>query len=421
MKNILSEIITIGDEILYGHILDTNAKWLSEKLNEIGIKSNMRTTIGDNYNQIKDILKSSLKKNNIIILTGGLGPTNDDITKKCLNDFFGGKLISNKKTLSHIKKIFKKRKLDFTKKNKDQALAPDNCIVLHNQYGTAPGMAFIENNKLIISLPGVPFEMKSLYTDKCIKLIKKHFILPFIYHRTIKTVGIGESWLADLIKNWENNLNKNIKLAYLPSLGRVKLRLTGTGEKLNIIKKNINNEEKKLLKIIKKYVYGFDNDELESSVGNLLISKNKTLSIAESCSGGFASHMITSIPGSSKYFTGSIVAYSNDIKINNLNVNENNIKKYGAVSKKVVEEMAINIRKKFNSSIGIATSGIAGPDGGTKEKPVGTVWIGISDNKETYSKKLMLTERRDVNIILSSVGVLNMLRLNLEGYRKVDR
>ena len=190
---------------------------------------------------------------------------------------------------------------------------------------------------------------------------------------------------------------------------------------LNFIKKSITKEENKLLKIIKKYVYGFDNDELESSVGNLLISKNKTLAIAESCSGGFASHMITSVPGSSKYFTGSIVAYSNSIKINNLNVNEDNIKKYGSVSKKVVEEMAINVRKKFNSSIGIATSGIAGPDGGSKEKPVGTVWIGISDNKVTYSKKLMLTERRDINITLSSVGVLNMLRLNLEGYRKVDR
>ena len=197
--------------------------------------------------------------------------------------------------------------------------------------------------------------------------------------------------------------------------------MTGNGKNLNFIKKSIKNEEKKLLKIIKKYVYGFDNDELESSVGNLLISKNKTLAIAKSCSGGFASHMITSVPGSSKYFSGSIIAYSNSIKINNLNVNEDNIKKYGSVSKKVVEEMAVNVRKKFNSSIGIATSGIAGPDGGTKEKPIGTVWIGISDNKATYSKKLMLTERRDVNITLSSVGVLNMVRLNLEGYRKVDR
>jgi len=421
MKNILSEIITIGDEILYGHILDTNAKWLSEKLNEIGIKSNKISTIGDNYNQINNTLKCSLKENHIIILTGGLGPTNDDITKKCLNDCFSGKLVHDKKTLFHIKNIFKKRNLDFTKKNKDQALVPDNCIVLHNQYGTAPGMAFKKDNKLIISLPGVPFEMKSLFTDKCVELIKKQFVLPFIFHRTIKTVGIGESWLADLIKDWENNLNKNIKLAYLPSLGRVKLRLTGNGKNLNFIKKNIKNEEKKLLKIIKKYVYGFDNDELESSVGNLLISKNKTLAIAESCSGGFASHMITSVPGSSKYFSGSIIAYSNSIKINNLNVNEDNIKKYGSVSKKVVEEMAVNVRKKFNSSIGIATSGIAGPDGGTKEKPIGTVWIGISDNKATYSKKLMLTERRDVNITLSSVGVLNMVRLNLEGYRKVDR
>ncbi|MEC7877466.1 MAG: competence/damage-inducible protein A [Bacteroidota bacterium] len=416
MSEIYCEIITIGDEILYGHILDTNAKWLSKNLNELGVKTNKISTIGDNYIQIKDILQSSIKENDIIILTGGLGPTNDDITKKCLNDFFKGKLISDKNTLSHIKKIFKKRNLDLTKKNRDQALVPDNCKVLHNKYGTAPGIAFEKDNKLVISLPGVPYEMKSLFEDKCSQIIKQKFSLSIIHHRTIKTVGIGESWLSDLISEWEKNLDHTISLAYLPSIGRVKLRLTGRGNNLKKIKSAIDKEEKKVVPIIRKYIYGFDNEELESCVGNLLIKNKKTLSIAESCSGGYLSHLVTSIPGSSKYFSGSIVAYSNNIKINNLNVNKKNIEKFGAVSKEVVEEMATNVRKKFNSSIGISTSGIAGPSGGTEKKPVGTVWIGYSDKNKTLSKKLLLTNRRDINITLSSIGALNMARLNLEGY-----
>ena len=416
MSEIYCEIITIGDEILYGHILDTNSKWLSKNLNELGVTTNKISTIGDNYIQIKDILESSIKENDIIIFTGGLGPTNDDITKKCLNDFFKGKLITDNNTLSHIKKIFKKRNLDLTKKNRDQALVPDNCKVLNNKYGTAPGIAFEKDNKLVISLPGVPYEMKSLFEDKCSQIIKQKFSLSIIHHRTIKTVGIGESWLSDLISEWEKNLDNTISLAYLPSIGRVKLRLTGRGNNLNKIKSAIDKEEKKVLPILRKYIYGFDNEELESCVGNLLIKNKKTLSIAESCSGGYLSHLVTSIPGSSKYFSGSVVAYSNNIKINNLNVNKKNIEKFGTVSKEVVEEMATNVRKKFNSSIGISTSGIAGPSGGTENKPVGTVWIGYSDKNKTLSKKLLLTNRRDINITLSSIGALNMARLSLEGY-----
>ena len=416
MSEIYCEIITIGDEILYGHILDTNSKWLSKNLNELGVTTNKISTIGDNYIQIKDILESSIKENDIIIFTGGLGPTNDDITKKCLNDFFKGKLITDNNTLFHIKKIFKKRNLDLTKKNRDQALVPDNCKVLHNKYGTAPGIAFEKDNKLVISLPGVPYEMKSLFEDKCSQIIKQKFSLSIIHHRTIKTVGIGESWLSDLISEWEKNLDDNISLAYLPSIGRVKLRLTGRGNNLYKIKSAIDKEEKKVLPILRKYIYGFDNEELESCVGKLLIKNKKTLSIAESCSGGYLSHLVTSIPGSSKYFSGSIVAYSNNIKINNLNVNKKNIEKFGAVSKEVVEEMATNVRKKFKSSICISTSGIAGPSGGTENKPVGTVWIGYSDKNKTLSKKLLLTNRRDINITLSSIGALNMARLNLEGY-----
>lgn len=414
MSKVSCSIITIGDEILYGHILDTNSKWLSQELNIIGVKILEKKSIGDEYSQIMDSIKNSLSNYDITILTGGLGPTNDDITKNCLNDYFKSKLIYHEKTLNHIKKIFLKRNLEFTVKNKNQALVPDTCKVLHNKFGTAPGMVFKDENKILISLPGVPFEMKSLFEDECKKVIYDNFNLPKIFHRIIKTVGIGESWLSDLIQEWENNLDENLKLAYLPSIGRVKLRLTGFGDDKKIIKSIIRKEEKKLIPIIDKYVYGYDSDELEKIIGNLLKSKNKNLSIAESCTGGYVSNLITSVPGSSKYFKGSLIAYSNEVKIEELGVSPENIIDFGAVSKEVVEEMAKNIRQKFKTSIGIASSGIAGPDGGTKDKPVGTVWIAYSDEKITVSKKLNLTERRDVNIILSSINLLNLLRIYLK-------
>jgi len=416
MSKVSCSIITIGDEILYGHILDTNSKWLSQELNEIGVKIIEKKSIGDDYDQIKNSVKISLSNYDITILTGGLGPTNDDITKNCLNDYFNGKLINHEKTLNHIKKIFEKRNLEFTTKNKNQALVPDTCKVLHNKYGTAPGMVFKDGNGILISLPGVPFEMKSLFEDECKKVIFNNFDLPKIYHRMIKTVGIGESWLSDLIQNWENNLAKNIKLAYLPSIGRVKLRLTGFGDDEKTIKNAIRKEEEKLIPIIDKYVFGYDSDELENIIGDQLKSKKQDLSIAESCTGGYVSNLITSVPGSSKYFKGSLIAYSNEIKIKELGVSAENINNFGAVSKEVVEEMAENIRVKFNTSIGIASSGIAGPGGGTKDKPVGTVWVAYSDKKITVSKKLNLTERRDVNIILSSINLLNLLRINLKKY-----
>ena len=414
MSKISCSIITIGDEILYGHILDTNSKWLSQELNKIGVKIFEKKSIGDDYDQIKDSVKNSLSNYDITILTGGLGPTNDDITKNCLNDYFKGKLITHKKTFKHIKQIFEKRNLDFTTKNKNQALVPDTCKVLHNKFGTAPGMVFHHGEKILISLPGVPFEMKSLFEDECKKVIYDNFDLPKIFHRIIKTVGIGESWLSDLIQNWENNLAKNIKLAYLPSIGRVKLRLTGFGDDEKTIKNAIRKEEEKLIPIIDKYVFGYDTDELENIIGDQLKTKKQDLSIAESCTGGYVSNLITSVPGSSKYFKGSLIAYSNEIKIEELGISPDTINNFGAVSKETVEEMAKNIRTKFKTSIGIASSGIAGPGGGTKDKPVGTVWIAYSDEKITVSKKLNLTERRDVNIILSSINLLNLLRINLK-------
>ncbi len=407
------QIITIGDEILYGHILDTNSKWLSEKLTELGIHVSEQKTIGDNYEIIYKTISLSINEYDLVVLTGGLGPTNDDITKNCLNDIYEGKLIYDIKTLNHIKSYFKKRKLKFTKKNKDQALIPDTCKVLHNKYGTAPGMVFEKNNNFLISLPGVPFEMKSIFEEGCVVFLKEKFNLPVIVHRVIKTVGIGESWLSDMIKEWEEKLDKNLSLAYLPSIGTVKLRLTGVGKDYKKIKSNILKQEKKLYPLINKYIYGYDSDELEVVIGKLLQNQKKNISIAESCTGGHISSLITSVAGCSSYFKGSIVAYNNKIKIENLGVSKEKIEKFGAVSKEVVEEMASNIRKIFNTDIGLATSGIAGPDGGSKEKPIGTVWIAFSDKKNIISKKLNLTERRDINIILSSINILNLLRQKL--------
>tara|TARA_X000001036_G_scaffold272404_1_gene252918 strand:+ start:1373 stop:2623 length:1251 start_codon:yes stop_codon:yes gene_type:complete len=414
VNKITCQIITIGDEILYGHILDTNSKWLSQKIIDLGITISRKTSIGDNILDINYNIKKSISNYNLTIVTGGLGPTNDDITKNCLNKIFNGKLVYDKKTLTHIKKVFKERNFDLTKKNIDQSLVPNNCIVLHNRFGTAPGMAFEKNKNILLSLPGVPFEMKSLFEDECVNLIKKKFVLPHIFHRIIKTVGIGESWLSDKINSWEKNLEKDLSLAYLPSIGRVKLRLTGKGNNLKRLKNKITKEEKALKKIIEKYIYGYDKDELESVIGKALIDLNKTVSVAESCTGGNISNLITSVPGSSNYFIGGIIAYSNEIKINSLGINEDILNKYGAVSKEVAEEMAKNVRNKFNSSIGISSTGIAGPSGGTKEKPVGTIWIAFSDNEKTISKKLILTQRRDVNTVLTTINSLNLLRKNLK-------
>ena len=413
MKKIFSQIITIGDEILYGHIIDSNAQWLSLELSKIGLITQKRVTIGDNENDILQTLKESIINNHLIIITGGLGPTNDDITKNCLLKFFNTKLVLNKEAYEDIKKLFKNRNLEFTDKNKSQAFLPKCAKKITNLNGTAPGMWFQKNSKIIISLPGVPHEMKEIMKNKCLKMIKNYFKTPVIYHKTIKTVGIGESWLSDKIQNWEKKIGKNIKLAYLPSIGEVKLRLTSSGKSKSYLKRKIDEEIKKVLPIINKYIYGYDDEKIEDCVAKLLIKNKKTIAIAESCSGGLISHKLTNISGSSSYFIGGIISYSNSIKNKELQISSDFINKFGAVSEEVVKTMAKNIRLKFKSSIGVASSGIAGPTGGTKEKPIGTIWIAYSDSKETKTRKLKLTKNRDLNIKLTCLNLLNMIRINL--------
>ncbi len=404
--HITAHIITIGDEILYGQILDTNAQWMSHKLDSIGVKVTQRLTIGDVKGDILNTLKYSEEKADIILITGGLGPTEDDLTKPCLADYFGVGMEINAQALADVTAMFKRFKFDLTDINKQQANLPTNCTMLPNNLGTAAGMWFYENNTVFVSMPGIPFEMKGIMTDSILPKLKEQFQLPFIYHKVVRTIGIGESWLADKIKPWVDALPAHISLAYLPSLREVKLRLTTSGKNLTQIEQGVENHIQSLKKYAGKYIYGYNKDTIESVVGKILLARKESISTAESCTGGYLAHMLTSVPGSSSYFKGSIIAYANEIKTEQLGVNQITLDQFGAVSEQTVIEMAEAIRIKFNTTYGIATSGIAGPDGGTTEKPVGTVWVAIATPNGTHTKLLSLAKDRILNIHASTKSAL---------------
>lgn len=415
MKQTFAEVITIGDEILFGQITDTNTQYISEQLSLIGIKTIRKSSVGDNEKDILGVLSEAINRADVIILTGGLGPTKDDITKLTLCKFLGTDLIIHEPTLVHVRSFFEKRGKPMLEINNQQAAVPRICEVLFNDVGTAPGMWMIYNEKIIISLPGVPYEMKFLMQNRVLSKLKSHIETPFIYHKMIHTVAIGESFLAETIKDWENNLPKHIKLAYLPSLGIVKLRLTAIGEDSKKIITEVEQLVEKLEKLIHPHIFGFDLDnKIEEVVGKFLVSQNKTLATAESCTGGYLASLITSISGCSAYFKGSVLAYSNEVKINVLDVNKLDLETEGAVSEKVVKQMALNVRQKLNTNIGISISGIAGPSGGTVEKPVGTVWVGYSDEKNTFAQKFIFGNLRENNIKLASIYALNMLLKELK-------
>mgnify|MGYP002713035114 CR=1 FL=1 len=403
--HITAHIITIGDEILYGQILDTNAQWMSQQLDAIGIKVTQRITIGDVKSEILATLAYSEKRADIVLITGGLGPTEDDLTKPCLAEYFHVGLELNEKALAEIDAMFKRFKLELTPINRLQAHLPTNCTMISNSLGTAPGMWFFENNTVFVSMPGVPFEMKEMVSTYILPKLLEQFNLPAIYHKVVKTIGIGESWLADKIKPWADALPKEIGLAYLPSLGEVKLRLTTSGNS-NSLEEKVASEIEKLKAYAGKYIYGYDKDTIESVVGNLLKERNETIATAESCTGGYLAHMITSVPGSSSYFEGSVIAYSNDIKMSQLGVLQSTLEANGAVSEQTVIEMSEGIRKRFGTTYGMATSGIAGPDGGTAEKPVGTVWIAFAGPSGTRTKLLSLAKDRLLNIQASAKATL---------------
>ena len=410
---IYADIITIGDEILYGQITDTNSQWISAELDKLGIKTRQKSSVSDKADEIIRILSEASNRSDIIIITGGLGPTNDDITKKTLCRFFNTELIWNEEVLHDVTEFFTKRGREISDINKQQALVPANCDVLKNTRGTAPGMWIDTNNKVYISLPGVPYEMKGILSDYGFEKLKWRFKTPIIAHRIIKTVGIGESALAEIIADWEAKLPAHIGLAYLPSAGEVKLRLTGSGDNEEFLKQEIQEQINIVLPLIHKYVYGYDEDRLETAVGRILKEQNKTLSTAESCTGGYLAHLITSVPGSSSYYKGSIIAYSNDIKTSLLDVPSGILTQYGAVSEETVKIMAREVRIKLGTTIGVAASGICGPDGGTEEKPVGTIWIAYADENQVITRKLQLANIRENNIRMTALAILNMIRHQL--------
>ena len=408
-----SEIISIGDELLIGQVVNTNATWMAGELNKWGIEVVQITAVGDNPDAIFEALKLAGNRAEIVLITGGLGPTRDDITKKVLAEYFSSKFIFHEPTFEHIKKLFSIRNYPLTEVNRQQAEIPDNCIPLLNIHGTAPGMWFEKEGKIFVSMPGVPFEMKPLLTDQVLPRINKKFNLGFISHKTIMTQGIGESMLAEKISAWEDRLPPHIKLAYLPQPGMVRLRLSGKGNDKEKLESEIDSLTIKLQKIIPELIYGFDDISLEEIIGNLLIKNEKTLSTAESCTGGYIAHLLTSIPGSSNYFAGSIISYSNEVKVNQLGVKINDIEKYGAVSQQVVEQMALGGFEKLKTDYCLSVSGIAGPDGGSEEKPVGTVWIALASDQGVKSQLFHFGEHRERNIRRSALAALNLLRMQL--------
>lgn len=413
MKKILAELLTIGDEILYGQIVDTNAQWMSIALDKIGVKVIRKTTVGDVEEEILTAFEEAEKRADIILITGGLGPTSDDLTKPVLAKYFNCGLAINQEALAEVTEFFKSRGRELTELNRQQAALPTASEKITNPVGTAPGMWFEKGDKVFMSMPGVPHEMKKMMTDHVLPRLANKYTLPVIYHKIIRTIGLGESYLAEKIAGWEQSLPPHIRLAYLPSLGEVKLRLTCYGESSAMLENEANTSIEKLNEIIGQNIYGYGEDPIEVVIGKTLRSKKLTLSIAESCTGGYLSHLITSVPGSSDYFLGSMVPYAYEIKMRQLGVKPETLEKYGAVSEPTIIEMANIVRAKFNSDIGVATSGIAGPGGATPDKPIGTVWIAYSDKHQTVTKKLQLSKDRMINIRMASMAVLNLMRLSM--------
>jgi nicotinamide-nucleotide amidase len=406
-----ASVLTIGDELLIGQTINTNAAWIGRELALVNIRVTKSLTISDDKSEIIAAIDLLLKDSNIIIITGGLGPTKDDITKYTLAEYFSMKLKRNKEVLEKIEGFFKIRGREMLEVNRQQADLPENCRVIENKSGTASGMWFEKDGKIIISMPGVPYEMKAMMSEIVIPDLVKIFKPVAVYHRTILTQGIGESFLADILKDWENDLrSKGHSLAYLPSPGIVKLRVSSGGKDVNELKLIVDDYCEKLYEIIPEWIYGEGDDQMEALVGKLLTNKKMTLSTAESCTGGYISHLITSVSGSSTYYMGSVVSYSNEIKTNQLKVNEKLFTTVGAVSKEVVEQMALGVKEKLKTDYSIAVSGVAGPDGGSEEKPVGTVWIAIGTPTGVVSKKYLFENNRERNIRRSALTSLNMLR-----------
>jgi nicotinamide-nucleotide amidase len=409
MTNI--SIITIGDELLIGQVIDTNSAWIAQEMNKAGFRIKRRVAVGDVWDEIWQALDEESAQADVVLITGGLGPTADDITKPLLCKYFGGQLVQNKAALDNVAYLFEKVfNRPVTERNIRQADVPDVCHPIQNKRGTAPGMIFNKNGKIFISMPGVPYEMQGMITDDVIPLLEKQFIPEAIIHRTLVTFGIGESSLADLIQDFEESLPPEIKLAYLPNYGMVRLRLSSRKNEKETAGAMVDQKFEALQLLVRKYLVAVDDEPMQHNVGKLLIERKKTLSTAESCTGGYIAHLITAQPGASAYYNGTIVSYSNNVKENVLQVSKENLDNFGAVSEQVVIDMAKGALKKMKTDYAIAVSGIMGPDGGTETKPVGTVWIAVADNSKQVAQKFHFRFNRQRNIELTAVNAFNLLR-----------
>ncbi len=408
-------LITIGDELLIGQTIDTNSAWMGQQLNQIGIWVKEKIAISDDAAHILKTLDYAISQADLVLITGGLGPTKDDITKHTLCKYFDAQLILNQEVLTHVENIFKRRGMpmvELLEVNKQQAMVPDCCTVLFNASGTAPGMMFQKNNTILISMPGVPFEMQHIMQTHVLPMMEK-ISDEQVLHRTLITAGVGESFLADKIKDWENDLPPFLKLAYLPSIGMVKLRLTARGKKTDSLQMPLDKAFEALKILVSEYLFAENDEPMEKTIGKMLLKKNAKLCVAESCTGGFIASKMVSMAGSSQYFEGGIVSYSYQAKENLLGVKKQTLEKFGAVSEQCVTEMCTNVLEKFKTDFSIAVSGIAGPDGGTNDKPVGTVWIAIGSKQKTTAKKFHFTKDRSRNIELTFVHALKMLMSEL--------
>ena len=406
----LASIITIGDELLIGQVIDTNSAWMAQELNKVGVPVVRRIAVGDVWDEIWAALDQEQQHADIVLITGGLGTTADDITKKLLCKYFGGNMIVDQTVRQNVINIFSKLNRPIIARNLTQAEVPDNCTIIHNKRGIAPGMRFDKGEKIFVSMPGVPHEMKGMMLDDVIPSIQSQFQLPAIIHKTLLTAGIGESFLADLVQEFEEALPQHIRLAYLPNYGMVRLRLTATGFDRSAIEKEVDQLFEHLQSLVKDYLVTNEDEPLEKVVGQLLISKGKTMCTAESCTGGYIAHLITAMPGSSKFYDGSVVSYSYRAKEDLLQVDKATLETKGAVSEEIVIQMANGAMKNIGSDYVIAVSGIMGPDGGMPDKPVGTVWVAVGNNTKIETHKLVFRFDRARNIQLTAANALNLLR-----------
>lgn len=409
------QLLTIGDEILIGQIVDTNSAWMARELNGIGARVTGKETVGDDLEDIVAALRRGLERADVVLITGGLGPTRDDVTKKALAEFYGTGFVFSQETFNHIDRFLTRLGRVTNEMHRAQCLMPQNALLLHNRMGTAPGMWFDENGKVVVSMPGVPFEMEYLMQAEVLPRLKKRFGASPIVHHTLLTAGEGESRIAERLRDLEDKLPNEVKLAYLPSIGQVRLRLTARGMDEGRLRELLEQEARKIEETLGGMVFGKGEEKLEGVVGEMLKARGLTIGTAESCTGGFLAHCITSVAGSSAWYNGSVIAYSNELKTKLLGVNPDTLEAHGAVSEETVVEMVRGALEELGTDIAVAVSGIAGPDGGTPEKPVGTIWIAVGNRSEIRTHRLQLWKDRLKNIQFTSVYALVLVRKFLLG------